>query len=162
MAEYQRPVYILGVHMSPSGCWQAQQGALLAQRLQEIFPTTSLVQCSLEIKYLHVYMEWFICMIGVCCRPSKSRSPSPASAARQRLLALLPRGPPDFLLRAYDRDDPLPQPAFEDLQDEQRNKYGYPRLKRRRSRSRSVSRSRSRTRARSISKARSPSRGRSR
>ncbi|KAL3153885.1 hypothetical protein ABBQ32_013454 [Trebouxia sp. C0010 RCD-2024] len=56
----------------------------------------------------------------------------------------LPRGPKEFIAKAFERDEPLSQADFEDLQDAARSKYGY-RPKMRADAERPESRSRSRS-----------------
>lgn len=77
--------------------------------------------------------------------PQGDRSPTPEDD-HDRLPAQLPRGPKEFIAKAFERDEPLSQADFEDLQDSARSKYGYRPKHRaaaeRQSRSRSPDRSR--------------------
>jgi E3 ubiquitin-protein ligase RBBP6 len=72
--------------------------------------------------------------------------------------ALLPRGPPDFVARCYDRAEPLGRADFERGQDEWRRRVGLPPIRRPRSRSRSRERRRRRSRSRDRKRSRSRSR----
>jgi hypothetical protein len=74
--------------------------------------------------------------------------------------ALLPRGPPEFVARCYDRAEPLGRADFERGQDEWRRRVGLPPI--RRPRSRSCERRRRRSRSRDRKRSRSRSRSRSR
>ncbi|KAL0036205.1 hypothetical protein WJX79_007926 [Trebouxia sp. C0005] len=83
--------------------------------------------------------------------PQDDWSPTPEDD-HDRPPAQLPRGPKEFIAKAFERDEPLSQEDFEALQDAARSKYGYqPRSKPEednRSRSRSRSRSPDRSRRR--------------
>lgn len=88
----------------------------------------------------------------------------------------LPRGPPDFITRAYNSEEPMSKKEFERMQDDFRHRYNMPPLKRsarprsrspasrsrrHRSRSRSAERHRDRGRDRSLDRSKERSRRRS-